>query len=238
MKKLREQAEIEALTLNDLIDIHEGVLEKPKALLKTTAKELLIEKFYEQYTKKYDTWEQVTGWAEMKAHPVVAKKLVEQVQFFASDILFPAFARYLIDLKGQPLAYVVAPGILVYNLPEVYYVPDLHSKAKIAPVGEVDSVIYKLMGAIAGKNIGDLFETYHEAMLYGKLTVDDNHFSAYTEHHWMGLNKLFEGTPKVRQVLDQKLALIRKDGFTIEAIGKHLTPFIEKNLRVVLNQGL
>jgi len=222
-----------------LIAIHEETLEKPKALLKTKAKELLIAKFYEQYTKKYDTWDNIKYWVDftVEIDPDIKDRLMDSVAYFIKEV-FVNPIPYLQDLKGQILAYVIAPGVLVYDLPEVYYVPDLHSKAKIAPVAETSSVIHKMMGAIAGKNIAEMFQAYHEAMLYGELTGDDRPYSPYTAHHWLGLNKMLEGNPKVRQVLEQRLDLIRKDGFTIEAIGKHLTPFIEKNLKLALSQGL
>ncbi len=216
----------------------QGKIQKPTYISKTLLQQAKIVGFYDQYKQNLEL---AADWITTESFDIpneVKGILFDQLKVFGFLTIYERLATvvYLRDLDYKPLAYLVADGMLIYVLPDVYNVPSQHSKAKVLPDLEIESILGKLVSAAESSNYYDLFSAYHDAMLYGEFNMADKCYSDYTRVEWMKLTELLKQDPKVVAKLDQTLAKIREDCYSIESIAKNIGWLLEKELKECLKK--
>lgn len=197
--------------------------------------------FYDQYKRNLS---KPLEWATPEDGEVSSKirqALLEEMVMF-DEVFDDTFIRrfepfiYLRDLNYNPLAYWVMEGVVIYLLPETYVVPSLHSKAKVLPDLEIGSIMNQLIKSMENKNLGDMFDSYHQAMIYGEINFDDKLKSEYTRFEWIKLTEILKQDSGLTEKLNGCLAKMSTEGYTIESVARNISWFLEKDLKECLKK--
>ncbi len=227
-----------AYTWYQVIQMSQGEIQKPTSISKTLLQQAKVVGFYDQYKQNLEL---AADWITTESFDIpddIKGLLFDELKVFGFLEIWARLAPvvYLRDLDYNPLAYLVADGMLIYVLPEVYNVPSQHSKAKVLPDLQIESILGKLVEAIENDNYYQLFESYNQAMLYGEFNMQDKCYSDYTRVEWMKLTEILRQDPKIVAKLDSTLAKIREDCYSIESIAKNIGWLLETELKECLKK--